>query len=1513
MAGQKFISTGVDVDTSPQYLKSDMAYLLKGIELGWILTNDGKAQNDLELKPAESNYLYCSVDLPAGKNIVIGYFYYAESNEGYVVVFNSNGNHLIYRIIGTSQTAQVIYKFPVNFPGIVDQPSYYFSEGRIAMKSLCRYLPDGSKELYKELYLVNKKVDNLRIVVEDSVATNFFTTPFFTPKNPCCDYPHQIIKSGVPTPNDQINIVPIPVTADDKNKQNTTLFKMIQFRILDENAWSQRSEHGIISDQYFNSLAGCSRDASTQPHCAWLETKVPCPEIVKRIIEIRTCQLQNNTSGTDGNIYSAWKEAFTIDLYDKSNVNLKWYERTYDTNNKEFEFFDDGKRMRIKFCNNRECKPIALSDIRDQNPAPINSGTVASIGKELMYGDNENDLPAFPKEDIESIKLELVKNASCEVKFSRVKVYAVVHNYDDKVNNPIYSNSDGVIGFGGFGKIFLDDRLYESAVFSPGKGLTEDGGYGQRFPDGVKGFRAILAGTKYSAESTQYLWTPADFTEVGVYAFSNDFRAFMKEILPGEKILVQCFDFGLIPCGKYMFRICSHDDIPGMQLENTSTFYSETQSWNDYKNSFYVDYNRVKEIFIDTTSGADYDSLQDDKVAVIQDLTYPGDNAFAVRGYIFEDELSKQPIELLNVRKSRGSDNVVGLTDHNGFFFWTTQYGEDYRIQLFGRQKCDYGTMIAKTAVKKKKGTTLVPDVYATVMYPNYAKDLCNRYFLTGKISECLTGGGIEGIAVVLGRTKPVFTNSKGEFKITAHYMDGRGSDKIIASVTGGCYIVNCECKPVDIETTVIQPQCNNCNESISSIGQFSLKTIVAKGFPKGSRIQIGMTGYDWLGRRTYIQTSEKLFIDIPSEQEQGDETYPSLKVILPNTFSETICKNFRKIVFSFSKNTNYEDWITWAADQVKFIDNAGNENKNNPSKVQIWYRSLNEYNILRGLNTNTTWSIIDTNNNSRVGDVVEFIKSADGVYFPPNTIGNVQYDKDGTYFVIDYDESLRDLKDGVKFKLKRLYECETAKTFYEYSFPINFCGTGCIPRNDKGEPVKEFILDGFSSYAIPRQIPVVTDVITNVPATDGGTQQQITQTKKIKVYPFTFEHHSPSDTWGDHCNNGGRINFINPYEGKRCDRNQVLLTGSLNQANDGAINYLHYFSLTDEYVIDEQGWGGIIALLVRDDGQLLLVCEQTTFSFRYNDDRATVDENGYIRLPIKSIFSKPERNPSFNFGCQLADVNTIRRNASFVTYLDSQKQAFVIHDFNQAIDVSDGIQSWLIPAIKDVIESNGNKFWHVSFDLRLNRIFLTKFNKLNSTYTNDDIDLSITNPETWGFDFVQKKWRQYHFTPEYFGNMFGDKKDNQFFSFKDALPYAHHNSKDPSDKFLNYFGIQCKPVIGISVNEGGSIEKYFTGTEVYCKEILFIIERIETSMGQKSKLYSGAWVTAAGMSYAAFLCDIENNNIGDNAIDDFLLDGEPLYGKWMKTLYVPKNYNGQFFLLNSIITYFEVRFVNNQ
>lgn len=1626
--GQVLVPRRMDLDSSPLAIQSDTSFFMKGIDADWVNDGSGVASQG-EIKPLQGNELYCSVNLPAGINTCVGYLFYEEATEGYVIVHNSNFQHCIYRLEGLTGNCRIVYRFcppsvfvtpeiniitggvypfatgsntgkivgdpgttvvmeingnpsvltvgtigniqvtgigqysilipqsgyvdysincsitgnnmsivsfTKNFtnPYITDDPTDYFSEGRIAIKSLCKYLPDGSKQLYKELLLVNKKIFNARIVIEDSIATNSFTTPFFTPLNPCCDDCDRIIRVGVPTPMADIKPVPIIATPDDAKIQNELLYKMFKFRFKDINAWGQVSEHGKISEPLFINLSNCSRDASASPHCAWLETKTPCPEIVKRIVEVQACVLKGDTGTTDGALLSDWKEYATIDLYDQTDPNLNWYDRIYKTNNNEFEFFNNGKDIRFKFCNNRECKTIPLSDIRDQNPAPITSGSVAAIGKGLIYGDNQNDYDKLSEKDKSGIKFELVPTVGCTVKYSRIKVYAVIHNSIRRTFG--FNNNNGFVWFmqqpftvqtnrTGFGGMYDST----SAIVTAGVVMRDESitlpniGYGQRFPDGVKGFRGGLAGTGYQAESRQMLWTPNSLSLAGVLGYGangfDDIAPFMFALHYGEKVVIQEFDLGLVPCGKNYFRIFGHADTD--KIENTSTHTLCTTSWNAYKQSGTVntgDY--IKEIYIDTSNGLDYDSLQDDKILVISDLSYAGGGDLLPRtsartGYLYEDSNGKQPIELaeLSSQPINGSGSYISskFTDHNGYFFAAFDVQNKYAVSLNGYNKCSANQLLGTTLFVEGIGA-LKEYVYAKDRFPDYVTDLCNRYIVSGTIKECGKNFGVAGINVVLGRTKPVQTNALGEFKVVAHFNQARGSDLLIFSVGASCNVLDCNCGAISVSFTVQQPPCLNCSLNIINVGSFNVKTVVTKGFEHGSRVPIGIEAHDWLGRHTDIQDMESWFVDIPSEQQQGDATYPRIKVTLPLSFSSSFIRQFRYLTFFYAKNPSYSDFLEWSADKVEFVDSAGNVNSASPSKVKIWYRGLNEYNRLTGFKSNTNWQILDTDGNSKVGDIVEFIQNADGIYLPPGLFGNIQYAKDGSYFLVDYDKSLEDLKDGVRFKLKRPFSCEIPRPYYEEGFTINFCAKDGIPRDDNGNVIREFFLDGFTSYMQPRQIPVVTDVTDTITLTDGTIQQKVSQNVQIKVYPFNFEHHSPSDTWGDHCFSGGRVGFKNPYEGKKCDRNQLKLTGELNNANDGAINYLHYFSLADDLLIDEQGWGGINAIIIKNDGQILLICDTATFSIAYNDDRAIVTADGYVKLPINQKFSKPEKDDSFAFGCQVKDLNTIRRNGPIVMYQDSQKCAIVVHDFSKATDISVGIKSWLTKGIK---MSNINKdvYFHACFDNRGDnkKYILTRFNKKINKFINEQIEESLDDDnETVYFDLAAKSWGQFlHFTPEYFGSMYGEAKDTQFFSFKNGQAYSHHNAVTPATKYLNYFGVQCFPVIGVVTNIESTQLKSYLWSEVYCWDQLFILEKIHTEMGQKSAVYEGAWEWGEGFWKAPYLCDTENIDQSDTNSGATVINGDSLYGRWLKGTYIPVNkdgtkYDGRFFKLTAIISF---------
>lgn len=1516
----------MDLDSSPLYIKEDKAFFLKGVVLDFSANpeqaNSPEGQNAGEIKPEESNMLYCSVKLPFGRNICVGSLAFEEAGEVYVWVHNSEGNHLIYRLTAKQGGCQIVYNFCKGYDWPLD-PKYFIHEGRAVIESICRVLPDGTKELYKELYWVNGYSQNHRLVIEDSIATNSFTTPFFGTPDICCGDCKDIIKSGVPTPMGCISKEDIPPTDEDKKKQNRLLNKMFQFRLKEINVWGQASEHGVISDGYFNNIGGCSKDAANLPHCWLLKFKRPCPTIAKIILEVKTCQLAN-IAGTDGNAISDWKEYQTIDLYDESDPTVKWYNRVLNKQSPDFSYVDNDTYIQFKFCNNKECKTIAQSDVRNLNPAPMVSKTVAKLGNQLIYGNNDYGFDNVPKADLSGFSVAVEKTADCDVKYSNIKVYAAVHNFFSRrpQNNPVYKKG-GVYGFGGFGWGSAIDSgavTYEENVFAPEGSFNAAGGYGQIFPDGVKNFRAMLCGADGSeiiVEAKQYYQSQTAFAEIGSYDIS---QAALENVVdglrPNQNILVQCFDFSKVPCGKYYFRIVGHSDTGiDVPLPHTSTYYIHTTPYQGYRQYYTVVENYEKEIFIDTSNGSDYDSIAADKIAIIADLTHPQDassiGSRVIRGYIQEDKDSKQPIDMAYVTPLVNLSGVrhSGYTDHNGFYF-IARRGFPFAVPLLAASLRGYNNcsqaVLGTTQNKSSEGTSLNPVLYATSTFPNYVKDLCNRYLTTGRVLQCGTQVGVEGVSVVMGRTRGVRTNAKGEFTIISHFNPDRTGDIVVFNSVS-CAVVDCSCGPINFQQFVAQPVCDNCNKIEVEIGDWYVKVISRYGPGHGSRIGWGLKGHDWLGRHTEIQAKEDWYIDIPTEQEQKNSTYSKIKVILPKTLPQSLCRQFKYLSFYFTKNLNYQDSIEWAADKIEFVDAAGNVNAASPLKVKVWYRSLAQYNLKRGNRTNSAWSIKDIDDSTLVGDEVEFIQQADGVYLPIGIGGVVQHDKDGTYFLVDYDDTMKNLKDGVRFKLKRPFTCEGTRIYYEHCSTVYLCSGDCTPKAQDGSQLTEFYVNYFDSFSLKRQIPVVTDVKTTVPATGGGTQELITQKIEIKNYPFSFEHHSPSDTWGDHCFSGGRVNIKNPYEGKRCNRSQILLTGAINYANDGLTNYLHYFSFEDGKVYDEQQFGAIQALIVKGN-QILAICDTNAFSFAFDDDRAVVSNDNFIKVPANNRFSRPEKNFGVDFGCQPKDTSTIRMKDGKVVFLDSNKSELVYHDFFNAVGLAvAGAASWLSKSVKEMnLKEVDGWYWHGMFDPKDGRYLLTKqnFNKAR-VFVNDYPYEKTEDPSTISFDINGKMWQQFHhYVPEYYAALFSDRNDSQLFSFKEGLPYMHHTVLG-NGIHLNYFGVQCRPYIGIAINKGNTNVKAYQYTEVYAKYVPFIIEDILTEMGQQSSLYEGQWEIGNGMQSAAFLCDTRFVSTQDIPVDA-LMDGDTLYGKWMKALYsTHRAYAGEYFILTGIINWF--------
>jgi len=443
-------------------------------------------------------------------------------------------------------------------------------------------------------------------------------------------------------------------------------------------------------------------------------------------------------------------------------------------------------------------------------------------------------------------------------------------------------------------------------------------------------------------------------------------------------------------------------------------------------------------------------------------------------------------------------------------------------------------------------------------------------------------------------------------------------------------------------------------------------------------------------------------------------------------------------------------------------------------------------------------------------------------------------------------------------------------------------------------------------------------------------------------VFPFFFEHHAPSDLWGSHLQTKGRVGIPNPYEQQTRIGTEIALSNPLSNA--GFVNGLGTFLDSNKQIFARNVWGDITAILV-ETSILLVICDRDHFLLRYGGSNVFVDPNtgNVLSRNAQGIFQAPERKSGTNYGCALTEINTIRRYAGYVRWLDTSGY-LVLHNFSVADSNSDeaGYLAYLLQKIAavniqnlDAREPKPVIYWTAGIDVKASEYYLTVFRVPGSgapTYINSFSTPEPFENETLIFDLKSSILKGFaSFTPEYYGIMPSFYSQRQFFSFKQGVPYTHHNNYindrvSAPPPFANFYGVQCEVRITHVVNgvDGKMLPdkvKRFFYTEVYCNSVvdaspptsafpsaLFYADVINTETNQVSRLLIPRWTYRNGFWCAAFLCDLNtppDPNIPVQTGANVILDGNPLIGRWvMVSLVSQPEYVGEYFELSEVATY---------
>lgn len=1490
--GQEIIPLlGINLDLHESLLPNNVGRFIKNLvyEIGDTASATGTrgAQAGV-FKPLESNFEYLSnFTLPDGYCQTIGAYFFKETKEIFVFLYNEHNNHRIYRINGTDATYNIIKEGPcLNF---TLRPEHFIHVGGCTLTVI--YVTDPATGLKKRRsFLQWTEGFNPQgfIAVEDAIATNGFDPalfPYFkSPYDPCW-----LIRMGVPTPKDCIGIDEVDVTTSTIAENNRLLFNTWQFRLMDVDVWGRPSEHGIMSDMYLPGGGDCNPSSNNLPRCLDLSFDAPPPHIDKVQVEYRNCNS------------SQWYVGDTLELYNGSALGDWWLR----SRNPDVTFDANTKKITYRFCADKLCDPIPVEETnRLGNPLPSLSESISKIGKFTALSNNTDGFIPFSKELRDKIKVTVEPPAAVGTANSDIRNITVLvaihdpHSLHLNKNVPIFKvrfvNKYGW----GFNLPFGDNQ--------PAVEI-----YKQYFKnENQKGFVGYLAGTDAYAISRQYELDTStrEFTEVT--DFGDSLREKVNNNDTGyERFYFQSFTFTNIPKGKYIFRIADHQSDPAVDpnYQKTSTYVGGQTpfDWNQtrpYDLGLTIpNFTPIKEIEIDVCD-KNYDSREDDKILIIWDLMYvsglpaPGGifgDAFSrvyakvAQGYVYntnQTNIFKYGIEQLFVNPiATGREQPYHIrldsrfTDHNGFYFISdTRPAYTYRIDGV----C--GGTIQKLAEESVGRTAKIweKDFYmdANPHCDDYETQPCNHILLKGKVKLCGTSVGLPNIGVVLARGQVTKTDGNGDFTLIVHDDISKNGGRIdnLYYMTNSCGVVDCNSECLDfIPINIAKPV--GCTDRLLTMADVFIKFFnTSKGLLSGGTYPAGVVGWDWLGRPTFVQPLKNIII--PSFQETKVFAPSLLRVDIDPT--AIFPPETEYITFWIGAETDIESYVTTVVDDVQFIDNTGSVNEVSPTQIKIYYSSLIEYNKQNNYNTTVNWRFISADTNEPViSDKVTFLLNGNGEFFDKTITALVKYDKDGQYFLINYTDDLKNLVSNAIVRIHRPKVCTGIEGYFE------LCST--VDIKNRHATKNTFYLNAFDTYYIPRSIPVPVLQTPADPDADPPTPDIFVN--ELRIYGVPFEHDSPSDFWGKGCHNIGRVNVKNPYETVLYHRDQIALSGAMSP--NGVLNFLNYFDEAKKTSFDEADLNGIVSVLFKT-GIVMVIGQSNELIVGFSDNLVRINQDGTAQAgSIKNAFGQPSRKATRNFGCQLFDKNTIKQKDGLVEWLDTNSACLVQHNYQQAISVSDNIvQGYLRNKIKYVQQYNLTHVYKKYFVGGINPVnseyLLTDFLIRGTEFENTLREWDITKPETIAFDTIKKAWKgSYIFCPEYYSELEGERDSQAFFTFRKGIPFSHYTT-NANKTYGKIYGVNAERVFEVVASIDGFVKKKPLSIAVLCKESMYFADRVITETGQETRMLKAYWDQADYGFYAPFLCDtltLADPNLPIQTGANKLLDGDTLTGTWIK------------------------------
>lgn len=1316
MQGQNKIKPigGINLDVDPKFLPPEVARYLLNVDRSISSTGGATKGSFGKETPTPGNTIvdggqifkwnYTNQQLelwapPAGLNTPIQYCESELTKEIYVLVHNSNNLHYIYRINGDTFKSELINQnillgFRLD-PKYTPRAIVFFNKNSVE---------EANQKIFRKyLVFVDGNGTQKYIDVEASFLTESFSIGYynFTGVDPL-----EYISLGVRKPMvcPQGEFIDITDNAEELAKPNRLREFPFQIAYKYITYDGRESEWSEISVPFFQNVSSCQTNAANLPRCLGLTLGAGSSLVEKIVIGFR---------GGNG---SAFDEANPTDFY-KYDIVEKYNQDATEFFNRTIALTDydaPTNTFKYTFCKDKDCTPIDKAETnRNFNPLPIKSYALATVdNNRLGLFNNVVGYDPFKKEVLDKVSIATEEEtvADCKIEYVTIRVGIILYNRVSKDNQQVYIMEDDVEN---------DQKLFGG--LDRAKRWQDPKPMLQFFPeDGRKGFIIYAEGTEYYTITNQWHCTQRgtdNIEEVGPLKRFTDVlaRSTVADAINRDEFYFQIGELRVPKGFVGIIRIAGHNSDD--KYESTST--NVLGVWNLPRKTYYgrreildselLDSGYVKEMFVDTSAAVD-DLLDttsgfNGKMFIVGDLTVPGEQANWVGGYLRDQNgvpVPRAEVVFYGAAGSGITPLTSKATDHNGYYFLQTW---NYKNAVEGTRQVKFfveGHLSPAYGCGKVLGTFFTAwegngaggpsqGTENTAYYKDAVVDSVPTYAdnwfaqIDILVKDC-NDVVIPDAMVVLSGQKAVKTDANGIARIVIRNAVWRipstGSGfawAVLAMVmqNGGCYFTDCDnnCNINMGTQTIALPGCFSAATQPITLPdaafQYNIGVFNRKGLKPGGRYGFAIIGHDELGRTGFIQTADHLYLDIPSVQKKERFTFSKIKLTIDQSIQ--LPPWVKYISVSRTKNLSFEDFIQWVVDKIEFIDSVGNlTTASAATKMRLSLQSLNDYNDFYNYSSNVKYNfskgdrvqfIADQNggiydtatNNSLIEMPIEDVKFGETIVqkatsvTPPvtatepsvSTTTNEESKNPYFFIVVPMDSRLTKLKEGALVQLMKAYQCETEQIFY---------GICPVIKVNAGVPETfQMYLDTFDTYQFNR----------------------IIRYNKFKhSFAFPFEHHSPSDFWGNHLSSIGRLNVKNPYEKqiqleKTGYVSDVLLeNGNLNGLSKFRPEHVKYFKLEDS--------GGIIAAKGTDN-ILLLLFERKNCICRVTDNFIRVDRTTGRTYAASGdeIISDPEPAYVGKHGVKYDDITTVIFGPRWAFWIDAYHTAPVFHDYQAARDVS--------------------------------------------------------------------------------------------------------------------------------------------------------------------------------------------------------------------------------------------------